>query len=158
MTSFQRAFASSSCQTIHKALLATVLALTTALAGCPEDKVVVKNLFLEVTSDALASGKLESLRILFQKEGARFPVDAREGEFNPSLGARDPSVAPVRVSVTYDGPTFGDGRNVTVNITGWSGGAPVARFEGQVDLDTALILKVRLVGIPSANSTIHKRS
>ncbi len=160
MTSFQRAFASSSCQTISKALgspsgllrgalLATVLALTTALAGCPEDKVVVKNLFLEVTSDALASGKLESLRILFQKEGARFPVDAREGEFNPSLGARDPSVAPVRVSVTYDGPTFGDGRNVTVNITGWSGGAPVARFEGQVDLDTALILKVRLVGIPS---------
>ena len=141
MTSFSRALA--------KALLASLLALTTTLGGCPADTVEVKNLFLEVTSDAPASGKLETLRILLQKGAARYPGVATQPEFNPTLGALDPSVAPVLLSVAYDGTTFGDGRDVVVNVTGWSGGAVVTRFEGQVDLATAVVLKVRLVGIPS---------
>ncbi len=129
------------------ALVALVM-LVMGLGGCPEDEVEVPNLFLEITSDAPDAGRLESLRILLVKGDARYPESAGDSGFNPSLGALDPASGPVLVSVAYDGDTFGDGRDVVVQILGRMGNRPVTRFEGSIDLDEALVFKVHLSALP----------
>jgi len=151
MSPLPRTFVSAPCRATSKALTAVALAFTTMLTGCPEDKVVVKNLLLEVTSEAPATGKVERLRVLFEKDGERFPAKADSEGFNLDLAARnlDPVAGPVLLEVDYNGASFAGGGNVTVNVTGWSGSAPVVRFEGQVDLANAVVLKVRLLALPS---------
>jgi len=122
-----------------------------ALTACPADKIEVESLFLEITSDAPILGdSLDHLRLLFEKDGAHYPVSATEAAFNPAVGDLDPTRVPVLVSVPYDGKTFGDGRSVAVYATGWAGGSLQTRFEGRVDLSSKTVVKVHLVALPGA--------
>ncbi len=138
--------------TSMSAFVARLLPLlaTLTLTACPEDKVVVGNLFLEISSDAPASGSLDRLRLLFAKDGVRHPAVPTEAAFNPDLAGRDITQAPFLVSIPYDGTTFGGGDEVVLNITGWAGGAPATRFEGRIDLTSATIVKVHLSALPAA--------
>ncbi|MFO0747276.1 MAG: MopE-related protein [Myxococcota bacterium] len=128
-----------------------VALLGLTLAACGSDKAKVDNLFLQISSDAPASGaKLQALRILFSKGDKHFPASANSPEFNPSLGALDPVAAPVVLSVLYDGNTFEDGSGVTLQVTGRIDGKPVTSFEGVVDISDNVILKVHLGAIGDA--------
>src|SRR5262245_31031397 len=103
----------------HATALALALLGCLALSGCPEDEVVVPNLFIRVRSEApTGGGKLESLRILFEKGGVRFPATIGADGFDRELGALDPTREPVLFSIDYDGTTFGDGRDVVAYVTG----------------------------------------
>ncbi len=130
-------------------VLGLCLALgATALSACGGDKVVVKNLYLRVSSDApRAGGRLERLRILFNKDGKHFPARLDQPEFNPVLASLDPIAKPVLLSVAYDGATFGDGVAVSLEVTGLMTGRPVTRFAGTVDLAADLIVDVHLAAV-----------
>ncbi|MFO0748403.1 MAG: putative metal-binding motif-containing protein [Myxococcota bacterium] len=135
---------------MSKTRLALLTALGLSLAACGGDAAVT-NLFLRVSSAApAAGGRLDALRVLFVKDGARFPAVATDPEFNPTLGDLDPVAEPVILSVRYDGATFGDGRGVTLEVTGRQAGVPVTRFEGVVDVAADAIIAVRLTALGSA--------
>ncbi|MCC6624235.1 MAG: putative metal-binding motif-containing protein [Deltaproteobacteria bacterium] len=134
----------------NRTLLSVSLAAALALGACGEDPAKVDNLFLKVTSEApTGGGKLDSLRILFSKNGKHFPADATEAAFNPPLGGEDPTAGPVHISVKYNGQTFDSPTGVTLLVTGRVAGKVVTASETVVDLGKDVILPVRLTRVAS---------
>ncbi|MFT7578956.1 MAG: hypothetical protein ACI9MR_000618 [Myxococcota bacterium] len=122
---------------------------TLSLAGCGDDVGAPDSLLLSITSDAATGGQsLDSLRILFERDGVRFPADATAPLFNLTLGpGMDPTVGPVIVAVEYRTETFA-GSNVTVSVVARGGDTPLTRFEGSVDLDRNSVVSVHLAALP----------
>jgi cysteine-rich repeat protein len=130
----------------HLAWLVAALALTGACGG---GDATVDRLFLRVTADA-SSPRVDSLRFLLAKDGARWPAAADAEAANFDLADLDPSVEPVLIAIGYNGTTFGDGRGVRVSVAGLAQGGLVARFEGQVDLADAVVVDVALKSLATA--------
>ncbi len=124
------------------------------LVACGGDTEVVKNLHLRITSDApTGGGSLENLGILFAKGDTTYPASPADPAFNPSLTGLDPTSSPVLISLKYDGLTFGDGADVTLQVVGRTGQVVRTRFEGVVDLDASRIIELRLKALPDGCDT-----
>ena len=125
---------------------AALLGFLTAGPGCGDSAAKLERLYLSVTSDAPASGaSLDGLRVLFTRDGVRYPEDAAAPGFNPVLGGLDPTAAPVVVAVDY-GSHFA-APDVEIVVTGLVGGAVATRYEGTVDLSAKKVVSIHLARV-----------
>jgi len=132
-----------------RSVIALLFVTSLSAAACGDGEPTIDRLFLEITSEATASGQpLDALRILLVQGEARYPAAADEPAFNPSLDGLDPTARALLIGVAYEGGTFA-GPVVTVQVQGLVAGAPAALFEGPIDLSARAIVPVHLRALPS---------
>jgi len=144
---------------LHAGIVAWSLASLVGVGlggGCGNGVAPPEALTLSITSDALSDGaKLDGLRLLFRAGEMRFPTEVNGEEGNFPLGAAlDPTTAPVRVAVDFQGTTFPT-PVVDVAVAGLSDGVVRVRWEGTVDLSERRVLAVHLSLLTDACDVDH---